>query len=626
MTAPLLPPDLDDLERELVEVSTQARAAYASSLARTQAGAAAHAAPAAAATPAAAPVGTAPAVTPSASAAPPAASAATAGATADTSPPVTPRTPPHPPYTTAAAGEPVELDEMDWAPGAVRTLDELEAELDAEQAAVEQRQSPFAEPDAAARAAKAPTRDPALAANPHLGRWRQRLAEIGAAAPLARPMLRSGRLTRAAGLVLEAVGIRLPVGAGAMIELPPGNALKMAEAEVVGFSGERLFLMPTSEVAGLLPGARVFPLEVAPVDDPHAGQKRLPVGFGMLGRVVDSAGRPLDQLGPLNAEANASLHGTTINPLTRDPIHEVLDVGVRAINALLTVGRGQRMGLFAGSGVGKSVLLGMMARYTSADVIVVGLIGERGREVKEFIEQILGREGLARAVVVAAPADVTPLMRLQGAAYATTLAEYFRDQGKNVLLIMDSLTRYAMAQREISLAIGEPPATKGYPPSVFAKLPALVERTGNGPRGRRLDHRVLHGADRGRRPAGPDRRLGARDPRRPRRALALARGVGPLSGDRHRGVDQPRDGRARQRQTVRRRAPLQADAVALPAQPRPDRGGRVCGGARCADRPSDRDVPAARSVSPAEDAGAQQPREQPRATGLVVRTGRSLIE
>jgi flagellum-specific ATP synthase len=161
----------------------------------------------------------------------------------------------------------------------------------------------------------------------------------------------------------------------------------------------------------------------------------------------------------------------------------VLDVGVRAINAMLTVGRGQRMGLFAGSGVGKSVLLGMMARYTTADVIVVGLIGERGREVKEFIEQILGAEGLARSVVVAAPADTPPLMRLQGAAYATTIAEHFRDEGKDVLLIMDSLTRYAMAQREIALAIGEPPATKGYPPSVFAKLPALVERAGNGKEG-----------------------------------------------------------------------------------------------------------------------------------------------
>jgi flagellum-specific ATP synthase len=182
-------------------------------------------------------------------------------------------------------------------------------------------------------------------------------------------------------------------------------------------------------------------------------------------------------------ERSAPLASSPINPLDREPISEVLDVGVRAINALLTVGRGQRMGLFAGSGVGKSVLLGMMARYTSADIIVVGLIGERGREVKDFIEQILGAEGLARSVVVAAPADTWPLMRLQGASYATSVAEYFRDQGKNVLLIMDSLTRYAMAQREIALAIGEPPATKGYPPSVFAKLPQLVERAGNGVKG-----------------------------------------------------------------------------------------------------------------------------------------------
>jgi len=171
--------------------------------------------------------------------------------------------------------------------------------------------------------------------------------------------------------------------------------------------------------------------------------------------------------------------------MQRAPVAQPLDVGVRAINALLTVGRGQRLGLFAGAGVGKSVLLGMMARHTQADAIVVGLIGERGREVKEFIEHNLGADGLARSVVVAAPADVSPLLRLQGAVYATRLAEYFRDQGKHVLLIMDSLTRYAMAQREIALAVGEPPATKGYPPSVFARLPALVERAGNGSDGKR---------------------------------------------------------------------------------------------------------------------------------------------
>ncbi|ANB74306.1 flagellar protein export ATPase FliI [Paraburkholderia phytofirmans OLGA172] len=325
--------------------------------------------------------------------------------------------------------------------------------------------------------------DPALDSNPHMQAWRGRLDALRARNAIAKPMRACGRLTRAAGLVLEAVGLRLSVGAEVMIELPFGSSLPMAEAEVVGFSGDKLFLMPTTEVIGLLPGARVYPLESAPIADPMAGAKRLPVGWELLGRVLDASGRPLDGLGPLGAHADAPLSSPVINPLNREPIHKVLDVGVRAINALLTVGRGQRMGLFAGSGVGKSVLLGTMARYTSAEVIVIGLIGERGREVKEFIEQILGEEGLARSVVIAAPADVSPLLRMQAASYSTSLAEYFRDQGKHVLLLMDSLTRYAMAQREIALAVGEPPATKGYPPSVFAKLPALVERTGNGPAG-----------------------------------------------------------------------------------------------------------------------------------------------
>ncbi|MHB9840478.1 flagellar protein export ATPase FliI [Paraburkholderia terrae] len=335
--------------------------------------------------------------------------------------------------------------------------------------------------ESAAAQKRAP--DPALASNPHLQAWRNRLNGLRERNQIARPLRACGRLTRAAGLVLEAVGLRLAVGSEVMIELPPGSTRTMAEAEVVGFHGDKLFLMPTTEVAGLLPGARVYPLEVAPIADPMAGAKRLPVGWELLGRVVNASGKPLDGFGPLNSRNDAPLTAPTINPLHREPIHKVLDVGVRAINALLTVGRGQRMGLFAGSGVGKSVLLGTMARYTSAEVIVIGLIGERGREVKEFIEQILGEEGLARSVVVAAPADVSPLLRMQAAAYTTSLAEYFRDQGKHVLLLMDSLTRYAMAQREIALAIGEPPATKGYPPSVFAKLPALVERTGNGPEG-----------------------------------------------------------------------------------------------------------------------------------------------
>lgn len=317
------------------------------------------------------------------------------------------------------------------------------------------------------------------------------LADCGRFVAASRPMVAQGRLIRAAGLVLEASGLRLPVGAVCRIAQDDGRD---AEAEVVGFSGDSLFLMPSSDIQGLRPGAIVAPID-PPRVAPRMGRKNhpwrraedrtrhLPVGDGLLGRVLDSNGRPLDRLGPLNVASTRPLASRPCNPIERDPVTLPLDVGVRAIDTLLTVGRGQRMGLFAGSGVGKSVLLGMMARYTRADVIVVGLIGERGREVKEFIEQILGTEGLARSVVVAAPADVPPLARMQGAAYATTIAEHFRDQGKHVLLIMDSLTRYAMAQREIALAIGEPPATKGYPPSVFAKLPALVERAGNGPDG-----------------------------------------------------------------------------------------------------------------------------------------------
>ena len=326
------------------------------------------------------------------------------------------------------------------------------------------------------------TAQPATAAeNPHVAAWQAALTEARTAVSLSVPVRSYGRLTRAVGLVLEAVGLRLPVGSDCLIELPPGYPEKTADAEVVGFAGEKILLMPLSAVDGLLPGARVY----APESPAGAGgggprTKRLPVGEGMLGRVVDASGRPLDGLGPLDFELEVPLSRAPVNPLTRAPIKDVLDTGVRAINAMLTVGRGQRMGLFAGSGVGKSVLLGMMARYTSADVIVVGLIGERGREVKDFIDNTLGKEGMARAVLVAAPADNSPLLRLQGAAYATCLAEYFRDRGKSVLLIMDSLTRYAMAQREIALAVGEPPATKGYPPSVFAKLPALVERAGNG--------------------------------------------------------------------------------------------------------------------------------------------------
>ncbi|MFA7438831.1 FliI/YscN family ATPase [Castellaniella sp.] len=303
---------------------------------------------------------------------------------------------------------------------------------------------------------------------------------------------RVGRITRATGLVIEATGLGLPVGAACRIALegPPDT---WGSAEVVGFRDDILYLMPQNDMTGLRPGAAVLaevpgasgvpPWPGATDSDAHEAvsqARRVPAGSALLGRILDGAGTPLDGQGLPAGLEYVSLHVQPINPLERAPIRSVLDVGVRAINGLLTVGRGQRMGLFAGSGVGKSVLLSMMARYTLADVIVVGLIGERGREVKEFIEQNLGPDGLARSVVVAAPADASPLLRLQGAAYATRLAEYFRAQGQHVLLLMDSLTRYAMAQREIALAIGEPPATKGYPPSVFAKLPALVERAGNG--------------------------------------------------------------------------------------------------------------------------------------------------
>ncbi|MBU6459470.1 MAG: flagellar protein export ATPase FliI [Proteobacteria bacterium] len=306
------------------------------------------------------------------------------------------------------------------------------------------------------------------------------------------PWVVYGRLTRVVGLVMEAIGLHLPIGSNCKVFLPWGGTV---EAEVVGFAGDHLYLMPSGEVHGLMPGALVAPSDSNMPYPLRPGRrfrprrrnvdrvKQVPVGMSLLGRVLDGHGQPLDAFGAIDYTNHVPLQSRPYNALMRAPINQVLDVGVRAINALLTVGRGQRMGLFAGSGVGKSVLLGMMARYTDAEVIVVGLIGERGREVKEFIENILGQDGLRRAIVVAAPADTPPLQRLHGAAYATAIAEYFRDCGKHVLLIMDSLTRVAMAQREISLAIGEPPATKGYPPSVFARLPQLVERAGNGPPG-----------------------------------------------------------------------------------------------------------------------------------------------
>ncbi|MEJ2042950.1 MAG: flagellar protein export ATPase FliI [Reinekea sp.] len=279
-----------------------------------------------------------------------------------------------------------------------------------------------------------------------------------------------GRLTRMVGLTLEAVGLNASIGQRCQVV----DMHKVIEAEVVGFQDAKTFLMPVQAVHTLRAGARVVPLESG---------NELVIGNELLGRVVNGFGEPIDGKGPLHCRAQQNLNGEVINPLHRDPIREPLDVGIRSINSLLTVGRGQRLGLFAGSGVGKSVLLGMMTRFTTADITIVGLIGERGREVKEFIEEILGEEGLARSVVVASPADDAPLLRLRAAQYTTAIAEYFRAQGKSVLMLMDSLTRYAQAQREIALAIGEPPATKGYPPSVFARIPQLVERAGNAEKG-----------------------------------------------------------------------------------------------------------------------------------------------
>lgn len=277
----------------------------------------------------------------------------------------------------------------------------------------------------------------------------------------------AGKLVRGIGLTLEAVGCQLPVGSLCLVQTVDGEI----EAEVVGFGDKITYLMPTAAVKGIVPGSRVQPLDRL---------DGIAVGPELLGRVVDGNGIPIDGLGALNTSVRVPFTRPPMNPLSRKPINQPLDVGVRAINSMITVGTGQRMGLFAGSGVGKSVLLGMMTRGTTADVVVVGLVGERGREVKEFIQDILGDEERQKSVVVASPADTSPLMRLKGCETAVSIAEYFRDQGMNVLLLIDSLTRYAMAQREIALAVGEPPATKGYPPSVFARLPALVERAGNG--------------------------------------------------------------------------------------------------------------------------------------------------
>ncbi len=276
-----------------------------------------------------------------------------------------------------------------------------------------------------------------------------------------------GRLSTLRGLTLEAEGCQAEIGSRCLVETTSGNDI---EAQVVGFNRGRTLLMPTSSVAGLRSHARVKPI---------AGQLSAPCGDELLGRVIDAKGRPIDGLGPLHTSYTTPLMGTPINPLHRAGVRHVFDVGVRSINGLITLGRGQRVGLFAGSGVGKSALLGMMTRHSEAEVTVIGLIGERGREVNDFVRETLGTEGMKRAIVVAVPADQPPLLRLQGAMMATAIAESFRDRGQQVLLLMDSLTRFAQAQREIGLATGEPPTSKGYPPSAFAMLPQLVERAGN---------------------------------------------------------------------------------------------------------------------------------------------------
>ncbi len=276
-----------------------------------------------------------------------------------------------------------------------------------------------------------------------------------------------GRLVRMAGLTLEAVGCRLCTGQRCLIETDHGDVV---EAEVVGFDRQATVLMPIRHTTGLRPGCRVLPLQ---------GDSKIPVGPTMLGRVLNGLVSRWTPRARFAATSVFPCKGR-VSTLRRQPISQPLDVGVRAINGMLSVGKGQRMGLFAGSGVGKSVLLGMMTRSTTAQITVVGLIGERGREVREFIEHSLGEEGMKNAVVIASPADDPPLMRLRASQLCHRIAEYFRDQGMDVLLLMDSLTRYAQAQREIALAVGEPPATKGYPPSVFSLLPQLVERAGNG--------------------------------------------------------------------------------------------------------------------------------------------------
>jgi FliI/YscN family ATPase len=278
----------------------------------------------------------------------------------------------------------------------------------------------------------------------------------------------TGRVERVVGLLVESEGPRVSVGE--VCEVRGRGPEPPLLVEVVGFRDGRLLSVPLGDTAGVSPGASIVSRGT------HAD---IPVGRSLLGRVIDPFGKPLDDLGPLGAESRVPLQHAPVNPLARHPVAVPLSTGVRSIDGLLTCGRGQRVGLFGGSGVGKSTLLGMMARGTAADVIVLALVGERGREVRMFLDHDLGPEGLARSVVVVSTSDNPPLVRMRAAYAATAIAEHFRDAGKSVLLMMDSITRFATAQREVGLAAGEPPTVKGYPPSVFALLPGLLERAGN---------------------------------------------------------------------------------------------------------------------------------------------------
>lgn len=276
-----------------------------------------------------------------------------------------------------------------------------------------------------------------------------------------------GSVSQVIGMVVESNGPGIPVGS--MCEIGTFRGRSTVPAEVVGFREGKVLLMPLGEMRGIEPGSTIKQV---------AGQASVPVSEAMLGRVIDGFGNPVDGKGPIQTECIYPLYAKPLNPMDRDRILEPVDVGVRAINGLLTLGKGQRIGILAGSGVGKSTLLGMIAKHTAADISVIALIGERGRELKDFIERDLGPEGLARSVVIVATSDQPPLVRMRGAYMATSVAEYFRDLGRDVVMMMDSVTRFAMSSREVGLAIGEPPTSRGYTPSVFSQLPKLLERAG----------------------------------------------------------------------------------------------------------------------------------------------------